>query len=67
MWQQTTVTTSLVDRCGIKIDREKHDAAYEFLKKGTGQNGYVWYGDQVGGGPDGYVRDGNQRGANRFE
>ena len=26
-------------------------AAYEFLKRGTGENGYVWYGDSAGG-PD---------------
>jgi len=52
---QGALAYSLMHRCGIKVDREKHDAAYEFLKKGTGQNGYVWYGDQIGGGPDGWA------------
>jgi hypothetical protein len=42
-------------QCGVKIDRKKHDAAYKFLRKGTGQNGYVWYGDEVGGPPDGWA------------
>lgn len=52
---QGALAYSLMDRCGIKVDRDKHDAAYEFLKKGTGRNGYVWYGDQIGGGPDGWA------------
>ena len=52
---QGALAYSLMHRCGIKIDREKHDAAYKFLKKGTGQNGYVWYGDEIGGGPDGWA------------
>lgn len=46
---------SLMYRCGIKVDRDNHDSAYEFLKKGTGNNGYVWYGDGVGGGPDSWA------------
>lgn len=52
---QGALAYSLMHRCGIKIDREKHDAAYKFLKKGTGQNGYVWYGEEVGGPPDGWA------------
>ncbi len=52
---QGALAYSLMHRCGIKVDREQHDAAYEFLKKGTGQNGYVWYGDQIGGGPNGWA------------
>lgn len=52
---QGALAYSLMHRCGIKIDRKNHDAAYAFLKKGTGKNGYVWYGDQVGGGPDGWA------------
>lgn len=52
---QGALAYSLMLRCGIKVDREQHDAAYEFLKKGAGQNGYVWYGDQIGGGPDGWA------------
>jgi hypothetical protein len=43
---------ALMSRCGIAIDRARHDAAYEFLKRGSGANGYVWYGDRKGGGDD---------------
>ncbi|MBE7504284.1 MAG: hypothetical protein HS113_29145 [Verrucomicrobiales bacterium] len=49
---QGALTYSLMHRCGIEIDRQRHDAAYEFLKRGTGENGYVWYGDSTGGGPN---------------
>jgi hypothetical protein len=52
---QGALAYSLMHRCGIKIDRRNHDAAYEFLKRGTGKNGYVWYGDQIGGGPDNWA------------
>ncbi|MCY2962455.1 MAG: DUF6288 domain-containing protein, partial [Planctomycetota bacterium] len=52
---QGALAYSLMDRCGIQVDRERHDAAYQFLKKGTGKNGYVWYGDQIGGGPDNWA------------
>ena len=52
---QGALAYSLMHRCGIKVDREKHDAAFAFLKKGTGPNGYVWYGDQIGGPPDGWA------------
>ncbi len=43
---------ALMARCGIAIDRARHDAAYEFLRRGSGPNGYVWYGDRKGGGDD---------------
>ena len=52
---QGALAYSLMDRCGIKVDRKRHDAAYEFLKKGTGKNGYVWYGDKIGGGADNWA------------
>jgi hypothetical protein len=52
---QGALAYSLLHRCGIKIDREKHDAAFTFLKKGTGENGYVWYGDQIGGPQEGWA------------
>lgn len=52
---QGALAYSLLHRCGIQIDRKNHDAAYEFLKRGTGRNGYVWYGDQLGGRPDGWA------------
>jgi hypothetical protein len=49
---QGALAYSLMHRCGIKINRKNHDAAYDFLKRGTGANGYVWYNDRQGGGPD---------------
>lgn len=52
---QGALAYSLMHRCGITIDRKKHEAAYDFLKRGTGENGYVWYGDQKGGGPDNWA------------
>lgn len=52
---QGALAYSLMDRCGIQVDRIRHDAAYEFLKRGAGPNGYVWYGDQIGGGADGWA------------
>jgi len=52
---QGALAYSLMHRCGIQVDRAKHDAAYDFLQRGTGPNGYVWYGDSVGGGPDGWA------------
>ena len=52
---QGALAYSLMHRCGITIDRTNHDAAYEFLRKGTGRNGYVWYGDEIGGGPEGWA------------
>ena len=55
---QGALAYSLMYRCGIKIDRANHDAAYNFLKKGTGANGYVWYGDEVGGGPNDWADPG---------
>lgn len=52
---QGALAYSLLHRCGIKIDRKNHDAAFQFLMRGTGANGYVWYGDQIGGGPDSWA------------
>lgn len=49
---QGALSYALMERCGIKIDRKRHDAAYDFLKRGTGENGYLWYGDSPGGGAD---------------
>lgn len=45
---QGALAYSLMQRCGIKVDRVKHDAAYNFLHRGTGANGYVGYGDGAG-------------------
>ena len=44
---QGALAYSMMSRCGIAIDRAHHDAAYDFLKKATGPNGYVWYKDAV--------------------
>ena len=46
---QGALAFSLMQRCGIEIDRKRHDLAYNFLARGTGPNGYVWYGDQIAG------------------
>ncbi len=44
---QGALAFALMQRCGVKVDRELHDAAYAFLARGTGKNGYVWYSDEV--------------------
>ncbi|MFT7670941.1 MAG: hypothetical protein ACI8X5_003654 [Planctomycetota bacterium] len=38
---------ALMERCGISVDQERHEWAYEFLARGTGNNGYLWYKDEV--------------------
>jgi len=48
---QGALAYGLMERCGIQTDRAKVDAAFGFLERGTAANGYVWYGDQHGGGP----------------
>ena len=52
---QGALAYALMHRCGIEIDRQHHEAAYDFLRNATGRNGYVWYGDRVGGGPDNWA------------
>jgi len=52
---QGALAYSMMARCGIAIDRDRHDAAYAFLRRGSGKNGYVWYGDGVGGGDDAWA------------
>ena len=49
---QGALALALMKHCGIEVDRERHDAAYAFLERGTGRNGYVWYGDQPAGHAD---------------
>jgi hypothetical protein len=44
---QGALAFALMSRCGIKIDRKRHDAAYAFLARSTGKNGYVWYKDKA--------------------
>jgi hypothetical protein len=48
---QGALTFALMERCGIQIDAKRHAAAYDFLRRGTGENGYVGYGDSPSG-PD---------------
>ena len=52
---QGALAYAMMSRCGIAIDRAHHDAAYDFVKRGSGKNGYVWYGDGVGGGDEGWA------------
>jgi hypothetical protein len=52
---QGALAYSLMDRCGIKVGRDHHDAAYQFMRKGTGKNGYLWYGDTRGGGDNSWA------------
>ncbi|MCK6445613.1 MAG: DUF6288 domain-containing protein [Planctomycetes bacterium] len=49
---QGALAFDLMKRCGLEIDRARHDAAFEFLARGTGSNGYVWYADEVAGDSD---------------
>ena len=49
---QGALAFALMRRCGVTIERERHDAAYAFLERGTGTNGYVWYADDVAGDSD---------------
>ena len=49
---QGALALSLMSRCGVEIDRERHLAAFAFLERGTGRNGYVWYEDQPAGQDD---------------
>ncbi len=49
---QGALAFALMSRCGIEIDRARHDAAYDFLARASGRNGYVWYEDQAAGADD---------------
>ena len=44
---QGTCALALMAHCGIKVDRERHDLAYEFLVRGSGPEAYVWYKDKA--------------------
>ncbi|MFN3240504.1 MAG: DUF6288 domain-containing protein [Planctomycetota bacterium] len=46
---QGALALALMQKCGIEVDRQRHESAYGFLARGTGRNGYVWYGDEVAG------------------
>ena len=44
---QGALAFALMAHCGIEVDRARHAAAYDFLERATGRNGYVWYEDQA--------------------
>jgi Family of unknown function (DUF6288) len=46
---QACMALSLMTRCGIKVNRERHDKAYDFLQRGTSSIGYVEYSGSGGG------------------
>ena len=46
---QGALAFAMLSRCGVEVDRALHDHAYDFLDRGTGKNGYVWYEDQNAG------------------
>lgn len=46
---QGALAFAMMKHCGIKVDRERHDKAYNFLVRSSGRNGYVWYADQAAG------------------
>ena len=46
---QGALAYAMLDRCGVAVPRVRMDAAFEFLARGTGHNGYVWYEDEVAG------------------
>ncbi len=50
---QAMTSWSLMERCGITVDRARLAAAHEFIANGTNEIGYVWYADAVGG--EGYA------------
>lgn len=49
---QGALAFSLMKECGIEVDRERHQAAYAFLRRASGRNHYVWYEDQAAGEDD---------------
>jgi hypothetical protein len=44
---QGLLALSLIERCGVPVERARLEAARDFLERGAGPNGYVWYADQV--------------------
>ena len=37
---------TLMSRCGIEVDQGRLKMAFDFLHRGTGNNGYTWYADK---------------------
>lgn len=46
---QAMMAWALMERCGLKVDQRRIEAAHRFIAKGTNDIGYVWYADGVGG------------------
>ncbi len=46
---QGALAFALMSRCGIKVDRKRHEEAYAFLARSTNSKGYVWYEDLAHG------------------
>lgn len=44
---QGALALSLMERAGVEVDPARTEAAFEFLDRGTGKNGYLWYADSV--------------------
>jgi hypothetical protein len=49
---QGALAFSLMQHCGVEVDRERLRFAFDFLARGTGRNGYLWYADGVAGDDD---------------
>lgn len=46
---QAALGLAMIQRCGLEVPEDRLRAAYDFLGRGTGGNGYLWYGDEVAG------------------
>ena len=46
---QAALGLAMIERCGIDVPDDRQRAAYAFLKRGSGSNGYLWYGDSAAG------------------
>ncbi len=44
---QGALAFALMNRGWIKVDQKRHEAAYAFLARSTGETGYVWYKDSA--------------------
>lgn len=49
---QGALAFALMKECGIEVDQERHEAAYDFLRRASGKNFYVWYSDKAAGDSD---------------
>ena len=49
---QGAIAFSLMKECGIEVDKDRHDDAYAFVSRASGENAYVWYKDGPGGAND---------------